>query len=139
MYYRCLLDYILRSNRHFHLLATTCSLRLMLWGASYYTKIMSPSCDKTFDIPTYPKSQLLEWKLNGFSSICHTNSQHRTCPFIQERYPYSHRLSSVVHKRCHRPLPLVHRRLLPELLCHGRRGAIPWVKREKENFLKSSR
>ena len=49
-------------------------LRLMLWGASCYTKILSPSCDKTFDIPTYPESQLLQWKLNGLSSICHTNS-----------------------------------------------------------------
>ena len=27
-----------------------------------YTKILSPSCDKTFDIPTFPESQLLEWK-----------------------------------------------------------------------------
>ena len=42
------------------------TLRLMLWGASCYTKILSPSCDKTFDIPTCPESQLLEWKLNGF-------------------------------------------------------------------------
>ena len=42
------------------------TLRLMLWGASCYTKILSPSCDKTFDIPTFPESQLLEWKLNGF-------------------------------------------------------------------------
>ena len=25
-----------------------------------YTKILSPSCDKTFDIPTFPKSQLVE-------------------------------------------------------------------------------
>ena len=25
-----------------------------------YTKILSPSCDKTFDIPTCPESQLLE-------------------------------------------------------------------------------
>ena len=28
------------------------TLRLMLWGPSCYTKILSPSCDKTFDIPT---------------------------------------------------------------------------------------
>ena len=27
-----------------------------------YTKILSQSCDKTLDIPTCPKSQLLEWK-----------------------------------------------------------------------------
>ena len=31
------------------------TLRLMLWGASCYTKILSPSCDKTFDIPTCPE------------------------------------------------------------------------------------
>ena len=34
-------------------------LRIMLWGASCYTKIMSPSCDKTFYIPTCPESQHL--------------------------------------------------------------------------------
>ena len=104
-----------------------------------FAKILSPSCVMTFDIPTFPESQLLEWKLNGFSSIYHTNSQHHTCPFIQERYPYSHRLSSVVHKRCHHPFPLVHRWLLQELLCHRRRSAVPWVKREKEKFLEASR
>ena len=107
------------------------------WGWCY-TKILSPSCDKTFDIPTCPESQLLEWKLNGFLSICHTNSQHRACPFIQERYPYLHRLSYVVQKQCHHLSPLAHRRLLPEPLCHRRRSAVPWVKREKEKFLKAS-
>ena len=78
MYYRCLLDDMLRSNRHFHLVAMNCSLkaliyriplRLMLWGASCYTKILSRSCDKTFDIPTFPKSQLLEWKLISFVNL----------------------------------------------------------------------
>ena len=58
------------------------TLRLMLWGASCYTKILSPSCDKTFDIPTCPEFQLLEWRLNGFLSFCHTNSQHHACPFV---------------------------------------------------------
>ena len=53
-------------------------------GKYFYTKILSPSCDKKFDIPTCPESQLLEWKLNGFSSILHENSQHSACPFIQE-------------------------------------------------------
>ena len=57
------------------------TLRLMLWGASCYTKNLSPSCDKTFDIPTFPESHLLEWRLNGFLSVYHTNSQHRSCPF----------------------------------------------------------
>ena len=101
------------------------TLRLVLWGASYYTKILSPSCGKTFEIPTCLKSQLLEWRLNGFLSVCHTNSQHCSCPFIQERYPCSHRFSSVVHKQCHRLLPLVHRWLLPEPLCQRRRSAVP--------------
>ena len=104
-----------------------------------YTKILSPSCDKTFDIPTCLESQLLEWKPNVFLSICHTNSQHYACPFIQEWYPCSHCLSSVVHKWCHHPFPLVHRRLLLELLYHRRRSVIPWVKREKEKFLEASR
>ena len=104
------------------------TLRLMLWGASCYTKILSPSCDKTFDIPTCPESQLLEWRLNGFLSVCHTNSQHRSSSLIQDRYPYSHRFSSVVHKRCHYPCPLVHRWLLPEPLCQRRKTAVPWVK-----------
>ena len=63
MYYRCLLDNMLWSSRHFHLVATTCSLkalvyrvslRLMLWGASYYTKILSPPGDKTFDLHIFP-------------------------------------------------------------------------------------
>ena len=34
-----------------------------------YTKILSPSCDKKFDIPTCPKSQLLEWKLISFVNL----------------------------------------------------------------------
>ena len=100
------------------------TLRLMLWGACY-TKILSPSCDKTFDIPTFPESQLLEWRLNGFLSVCHTNSQHRACLFIQESYPCSHRPSSVSHKQCHRLLSLVHKLLLPESLCHRRRNVVP--------------
>ena len=134
MYYRCLLDNMLRSSRHFHLMVMTCSLkaliyciplRLILWGESYYTKILSPSCDKTFDIPTCPESQLMEWKLNGFSSILHENSQHCACPFIQERYPCSHRPYSVSHKWCHCLLSLVHKWLLPELLCHRRRNMVP--------------
>ena len=45
------------------------TLRLMLWEASCYTKILSPSCDKTFDIPTCPKSQLLEWKIISFFNL----------------------------------------------------------------------
>ena len=69
---------MLQSSQHFHLMATTCSLkdliyhiplRLMLWGASCYTKILSPSCDKTFDIPTCLESQLLEWKLISFVNL----------------------------------------------------------------------
>ena len=75
MYYRSLLGYMLRPSQHFHLVEMTCSLkalvyrihlRLMLWGASCYTKILSPSCDKTLSIPTCPKSQHLEWKLIPF-------------------------------------------------------------------------
>ena len=31
------------------------TLRLMLWGASCYSKILSPSCDKTFDIASCPE------------------------------------------------------------------------------------
>ena len=113
---------------------------LILFSAGLcYTKILSPSCDKTFDIPTLHESQLLERKLNGFSSICHTNSQHRACPFIQERYPCSHHISLVVHNQCHCPFPLVHRRLLPEPLCHRRRSAVPYVKGEKEKLLEASR
>ena len=37
---------------------------------SFYTKILSPSCDKTFEIPTCPESQLLEWKLILFFNLC---------------------------------------------------------------------
>ena len=74
------------------------------------------------------KSQHLEWRLNGFLSIYHTNSQHRSSSLIQERYPCSHRFSLVVHKWCHRLSPLVHRKLLPEPLCQRRRSAVPWVK-----------
>ena len=147
MYYRFLLDNMLRSSQHFHLMVTTCSLksliyriplRLMLWGASYYTKILSPSCDKKFDIPTCPKSQLLEWKpiLNGnpsykFPAPC--------LPCYPRVVPCSHRLSHVSHKRCHCLWPFVHKCFLPEPLCHWRRNVVPWVKMEKENFIEACR
>ena len=133
MYYRCLLDNMLRLSRHFHLMVMTCSLkslvyhiplRLMLSGASCYTKIPSPSCDKTFDIPTCPKSKPLEWKLMlivnlpwKFPALCFLY-----CPGA---VPCSHRLSLVVHKQCHHLWPLVHKHFLPKPLCHWRRNAVP--------------
>ena len=40
----------------------------MRWDLCY-TKILSPSCDKTFDIPACPESQLLEWKLISFVNL----------------------------------------------------------------------
>ena len=70
------------------------------------------------------------------SSIFYENSQYCTWPFTQKRYPCSHRPSPVAHKWCHRLWSLVHKRLLLEPLCHWRRNAVPWVKREKEKFLK---
>ena len=66
MYYRFLLDNLLRSSRHFHLMTTTCSLkaliyripiRLMLWGAFYYTQILPPTCDEILNPYVFPKSQ----------------------------------------------------------------------------------
>ena len=33
------------------------------WRTPCYTKILSPSCDKSLDMPTFPESQLLEWKV----------------------------------------------------------------------------
>ena len=106
-----------------HWLFLSLSIKVPVHILSYYTKILSPSCDKTFD--TCPESQLLEWKLNGFSSIFHTNSQHCACPFIQERYPYLHRPSSIFDKWCHCLFSLVHKRLLTKPLCHRRRNTVP--------------
>ena len=94
-------------------------------GSRILYQILSPSCDKTFYIATCPESQLLESKLNGFSSIFHTNSQHCACSFIQERYPYLHLPSSISHKWCHFLFSLVHKWLLPATLCHRRRNTVP--------------
>ena len=139
MYYRCLLDNMLRSSRHFYLIATTCSLkalvysiplRLMLWGESCYTKILLPSCGNNFDIPTCPESQHLEWKPMLIFNLSWKFPAPRflCCPGV---VPFLHRLSLVVHKRCHHLSPLVHKRFLPEPLCHWRRNTAPWVKGEK--------
>ena len=139
MYYKFLLDNVLQWSRHFHLIVMTCSLkdlvyriplRLMLWGASCYTKILSPSCDKTFDIPTCPKSQHLEWKPMLIVNISwkFPAPHFPCCPGV---VPCSHHLSLVFHKQCHHLWPLVHKRFLPEPLCHWRRNVVPWVKREK--------
>ena len=133
IYYRCILDDILRSSQHFHLMAMTCSLkalvyriplRLMLWGASCYTKILSPSCDKTFDIPTCLESQHLEWKPMLIVNL--------SWKFLAPRFlccpgavPFSYCLSPIFHKRCHHLWPLVHKRFLPESLCHWRRNVVP--------------
>ena len=117
MYYRCLLNNMLRSSQHFHLMATTCSLkalvyhiplRLMLWGASCYTKILSPSCDKTFDIPTCPESHLLEWKLMVIVNLPWKFPALRL-PLCPGATPCSHHLSLVVHKWCRYLWPLVHK------------------------------
>ena len=125
MYYRCLLDNMLQSSRHFHLVVTTCSLkaliyriplRLMLWGASFYTKILSPSCDKTLNIPACPEFQQLEWK-----PMLSVNLSWKCLvlrfPYCPGAVPCLHLLSLVVHKRCHHLWPLVHKRFLPEPLC----------------------
>ena len=49
-----------------HLEVTTCSLKalayrihlsLMLWGAFYYTQILSPTCDEILNPYVFPKSQ----------------------------------------------------------------------------------
>ena len=39
---------------------------LIFWPDACYTKILSPSCDKTLNIPTCPESQHLEWKIIPF-------------------------------------------------------------------------
>ena len=113
-------------------------LRLMLWGASCYTKILSPSCDKNFDIPTCPESQLLEWKPMLIINLSWKfSAPHFPC--CLGVVPCSHHLSLFVHKQCHCLWPFVHKHFLLEPLCHWRRNAVPWVKREKEKFLKDSR
>ena len=136
MYYRYLLDRILRSSRHFHPLVMTCSQSSCLLyhskthalGASFYTKILSPSCDKTFDIPTFPKIPASEVKTKWFLvSVSYKFPAPLMLPYPRS-IPLSHYFSSVVHKWCHRLSPLVNRRLLPEPLCQRRRSAVPWVK-----------
>ena len=94
MYYRCLLDDMLQSSRHFHLVATTCSLkaliyriplRLMIWRASCYTK----SCHHhvirplTYLLALNPNT----WSGNPCSlSILHENTQHCAFPMNHEWY-----------------------------------------------------
>ena len=46
-----------------------------------YTKILSPSCDKTLNIPTCPESQHLEWKIIPFCQSFTINAQHCAFPF----------------------------------------------------------
>ena len=55
-------------------------------------------------------------------------------PLYPRAVPCSHHLSLVVHKWCHHLWPLVHKRFLPEPLCHLRRNVVPWVKGKKRSF-----
>ena len=93
-------------------------------GASCYTKILSPSCDKNFDIPTCPKSQLLEWKL---MVVINLSWKFPALHFLYclGEVPCSHCLSHVSHKRCHCLWPFIHKHFLPEPLCHWRRNVVP--------------
>ena len=91
MYYRCLLDCILQSSRHFHLWVTTCSLKdfvyriplsLMLWGAFCYTQILSLPCDKTL-FSLNPSA----WSGNlSYLSILHEKNQLHACLVSHEWY-----------------------------------------------------
>ena len=60
-------------------------------------------------------------------------------PCEQWAVPCSHRLHPIFHKWCHRLWPLVHKCFLSKPLCHKRQKVVPWVKWEKERFLKASR
>ena len=84
---------------------------IYLYSGICYTKIPSPSCDKTLDIPTCPESQLLEWKpmliinLSGKFPAPHF-------PCCLGAVPCLHRLSLIVYKRCHCLWHLSHKQYL---------------------------
>ena len=104
-----------------------------------YTKIISPSCDKTFDIPTYPESQLLEWKLISFVNlfIQIPNTMLNPLSISDTLVHIAHPLFPISGDTAYGPWS-ISGYYQNRSVIEGK-NVLPWVKREKEKFLNASR